>query len=58
MQQLGQRLAVGDVGRRGRDRMYQLGLGVDTHVRLHAEVPLLALAHLMHLRIAPAQPKT
>lgn len=32
--------------------MYELVSAVDRYVRLHAEVPLLALGCLMHLRIA------
>ena len=38
--------------RRGRHhRVNQLGLAVHSDVRFHPEVPLLALARLMHLRI-------
>ena len=54
MQQRRQHLAVGRVGCRGGDRVDQLRLGIDAHVGIHAEVPLLALAHLVHLRVALA----
>ena len=39
------------IRRRGRDRMNQLGLAIHTNMRLHAEVPLVALLRLMHLGI-------
>ena len=55
MQQL---VDLGHVGhvhrRRARDRMRQTGFIVDANVRLHAEVPLVTLPSLAHLRIAPA----
>jgi hypothetical protein len=40
------------VGRRGNHRVNQLGLAVHANVRLHAEVPLVTLLGLVHLRIA------
>ena len=43
-----------DVGRRADDRMHQPRLGIHADVRLHAEVPLLALLGLMHLGVALA----
>ena len=50
MQQIGQYRAFSDIGRGGDHRMDQLGAAVDTNMRLHAEVPLVALLRLMHLR--------
>ena len=50
-----QRMGLADiagVGRRADDRMHQARLGIDTDVRLHAEVPVVTLLRLMHLRIA------
>ena len=50
-----QRLGLGHVGHMGRradDRMHQPRLGIDADVRLHAELPLVALLRLVHLRIA------
>src|ERR1700730_608570 len=52
MQQLGQYRAVGDIGRRRHHRMDQLGSTVDPEMRLHPEIPLVALLRLMHLGIA------
>jgi hypothetical protein len=52
MQKIGQHRAVGDIGRRGDDRVDQLGAAVDAEMRLHAEIPLVALLRLMHLGIA------
>src|ERR1700730_2339194 len=52
MQQLGQYRAVGDIGRRGHHRTDQLGSAVDPEMRLHPEIPLVALLRLMHLGIA------
>jgi hypothetical protein len=52
MQQVSQHLAVMHVRRRGRDRMDQLRPAVDANVAFHAEVPLVTLAGLMHLRVA------
>ena len=43
---------VGDVRRRSDHRMNQPALGVDPEVRLHSEVPLVALLRLLPLRIA------
>ena len=51
MQQLAQQLAVMNIRRRGRHRVNQLGLTIDTNMSLHAEVPLIAFLRLMHLRI-------
>ena len=45
---------VGDVGRRALHRVHEAGLGAHADVRLHAEVPLLALLGPAHLRIARA----
>ena len=47
---------VGDVGRRAHDAVNQPRLDINSHVGLHAEIPLIALARLMHLRIAFAFP--
>src|SRR5258706_10560843 len=52
MHQIGHYRAVGDIGWRGHRRMDQLGSAVDAEMRLHAEIPLLALPRLMHLGIA------
>ncbi len=43
---------VVDVGRRGEHRVHQPRVEVDADVRLHAEVPLLALPGLMHVGVA------
>jgi len=43
-----------DVGRCADHRMYQPGVGIDADVRLHAEVPLIALLGLMHLGVTLA----
>src|SRR6516164_44948 len=52
LQQIGQYRAVGDIGWRGDHRVDQLAAAVDAKMRLHAEIPLLALLGLMHLGIA------
>src|SRR5246500_5379993 len=52
MQQLGQHRAVGDIGGRRRHRVDQLAAAVDPEMRLHPEIPLIALPGLMHLGIA------
>jgi len=52
MQQFGQDPAVGDIGRCRHHRMDQLGSAVDAQMRLHAEIPVVALLRLMHLGIA------
>ena len=52
VEQVGQHLGIVDIGRRGNNGVNELGPAVDTDVRLHAEVPLVALASLAHLRIA------
>src|SRR6266404_3815967 len=52
MKQLRQHVTVAHVRSRGRHRVDELGLLVDTHVRLHAEEPLIALLRLMHLGVA------
>ncbi len=51
VQQIGQRVLVVHVGRRDHRAVRQAGLAVHADVQLHAEVPLLALAGLMHLRV-------
>jgi hypothetical protein len=51
MQEMRQYRAVGDIGRCGDHRMDQLGAAVDPKMRLHPEVPLIALPCLMHLGI-------
>jgi hypothetical protein len=43
MQQIGQHRAVGDIDWRRHSRVDQLGAAVDADMRLHAEVPLVAL---------------
>ena len=52
VQQLRERMFVVHVGRCRNNRMDQLGLTVHTDVRLHAEVPLVTLLRLVHLRVA------
>jgi hypothetical protein len=54
MQQVRQRERIGDVRSRRQDRVDQLRLAVDANVGLHPKVPLVALRHLMHLRVALA----
>ena len=52
-----QRMRLGDVshiGRRGDQGMGHAGFRIDTDVGLHAEMPLIALLRLVHLRIALA----
>ena len=52
VQQLGQEVAVVNVGRCRRNRMNDPESAVDSDVRLHPEVPLVAFHGLVHLRIA------
>src|SRR6266542_7124340 len=52
VQQLLDLLDIGLVRRCRRHRVYQTGVGVHANVRLHPEVPLIALLRLVHLRIA------
>jgi hypothetical protein len=54
VQQLRQRVLVVDVGRRHHCAVRQAALAVHADVQLHAEVPLLALAGLVHFGIALA----
>jgi hypothetical protein len=54
MQQLGCLRHVVDVGRRADDAVHQARFGVHADVRVHAEVPLVALLRLMHLGVALA----
>ena len=49
LQQVGQYRAVGDIGRRSHHRVDQFGAAVDPEMRLHPEIPLVALLRLMHL---------
>jgi hypothetical protein len=51
-QQIGQHLAVGNISRRGLDRMNQLAAAVDPEMSLHPEIPLVSLVCLVHLGIA------
>ena len=43
-----------DVGRCADHAVHQAKVGIDTNVRLHTEVPLIALLGLMHIRISLA----
>ena len=46
-----QTMALGDVmdiGRRANDGVHQAGIRIDPNVRLHPEVPLVALLGLVH----------
>ena len=52
VQQLVRLAHIAYVGRRRHDRMHQPGLGIDADVRLHPEVPLVALLRLVHLGVA------
>ena len=52
VEQIGQYRAVGDIGRRRGHLMDQLGAAVDPEMRLHAEIPLVALLGLVHLGVA------
>ena len=48
-------MRLGDVlhmGSRGNHRVGQSGFGIDTDVRLHAKVPLVAFLRLVHLGVA------
>jgi len=47
VQQLGQHRAVGDIGRCGHHGVDQLGAAVDPEMRLHPEIPLVALLGLV-----------
>ncbi len=51
MQQIGQHLTVMDIGRCGAHRVNQRRLAIHANVRLHAEVPLVALFRRVHLRV-------
>ena len=55
MQQIAHNCAVMHVRRRRHHRVNDLGFAVHAHMRLHAEIPLLPFAGLVHLRIAPAR---
>jgi IS5 family transposase len=52
VQQFGQHRAVGDIGRRRHHGVDQLGAAVHPQMRLHAEIPLVALLGLVHLGVA------
>jgi len=52
VQLLGQHRAVGDIDRCRGHRMDQLAAAVNPEMRLHPEIPLVALLGLMHLGIA------
>lgn len=52
MQQFRQRMVVVHVGRRDHRAMCQAALTIDPNVQLHAEMPLLSFARLMHLGVA------
>src|SRR6476659_1831385 len=52
MQQIGQLLAVVHIGRGHARTVHQPALAIYADVYLHAEVPLIALLSLLHLRIA------
>ena len=52
VQQLVDHYNFGGVRRRGDYRMHEARIGINANVRLHSEVPLLAVARLMHFRIA------
>ena len=52
MQQLGQYRTVSDIGRRRRHRVDELRATVHPEMRLHPEIPLVALLGLMHFGIA------
>ena len=51
VQQVGQHLAVMDIGRCGGNRVNQFRLAVHADMCLHAEVPLVALLRRVHLRV-------
>src|SRR3972149_2982196 len=51
VKQVRQHLAVMHIGRGGGNRVYQPGPAVHSDMGLHAEVPLIALFSLMHLRV-------
>ena len=45
---------IGDVSSRAHDGVHQPRCSVHANVRFHAEVPVIALLRLVHLRIALA----
>jgi len=51
-QQLGQFINVSYVGCRCGDRMNSAGIHIGADMDFHAEIPLLALSGLMHVRVA------
>jgi len=51
MQQVLEHLAVMDIRRGSGDRVDQLRLAIDTNVRFHTEIQLVAFLRLMHLRV-------
>src|SRR5665213_1628257 len=52
VQNVWDRSAIMHIGGRGGHRVNNPGPAVDTDVRLHAEIPLIAFFGLMHLRVA------
>jgi hypothetical protein len=51
VQQIGNLLDVGLIGRRGGDRVHQAAIGIHRDVRVRVEVPLVALLGLVHLGV-------
>ena len=47
------RLGIVDIGRSSHQGMDAAGTGIHADVDLHAEMPLVALLGLVHLRVAP-----
>ena len=56
VQHVWDRSAIMHIGGRSDHRVNNLGLAVDTDVRLHAEIPLIAFLRLMHLGVALPSP--
>ena len=54
MQNVWDRSAIMHIGRRRRHRVDSCYFAIDTDVRLHSEIPLIAFFGLMHLRVALA----
>jgi DNA replication protein DnaC len=52
MQQVAQHRTVMHIRRRRHHRMDDFGTAIDAKMRLHAEIPLVALLGLVHLRVA------
>ncbi len=52
MQQIRQHVHIGHRCRRRANRVHDAFFGIHADVRLHAEIPLIALPSLVHLQVA------